>query len=260
MTAPAIQERWQQFVSGRDLQTRAELIAQYAPLVKYVIGRMAISLPSILSHEDVLSYGSMGLVQAVDRYDPSVGVKFETYAIRRIRGSILDAIRSMQPLSREVYRQAHEIEVAYEVLMQQLGRMPTEIEVADHLEWTLDELRSAQVEASRSFVSLEGSQSESADDGADRAPLFAQLPDQSGPDVPEIVARKELYRALVGAIEQLSDRERLVITLYYYEELTLREIAEVLSISTTRVSQIHAAALFKLKGGLKMAREEAPVG
>src|ERR671928_32315 len=99
----------------------------------------------------------MVLVQAVDRYAPSVGVKFETYAIRRIRGSIIDAIRSMQPLSREVYRQAHEIETAYEALMHQHGRMPTEGEVADHLGWTVEDLRSAQVDASRSFVSIEGS-------------------------------------------------------------------------------------------------------
>src|SRR5438128_8746813 len=111
---------------------------QYAPLVKYVVGRMVVSLPGLINNEDILSYGTIGLVQAVDRFDPGVGVKFETYAIQRIRGSILDAIRSLQPLSRDTYRRAREIEQAYDVLAQRLGRTPEDQEVADHLGWDLE--------------------------------------------------------------------------------------------------------------------------
>jgi RNA polymerase sigma factor for flagellar operon FliA len=256
VAAPAAAERWEQLVRRRDPQARDALIAQYAPLVKYVIGRMAIALPTILSHEDVLSYGTMGLVQAVDRYDPSVGVKFETYAIRRIRGSILDAIRSVQPLTRDAYRQAQTIERTYEALTHQLGRMPTDQEAAAHLGWTVDELRTAQVESSATFISLERSQGEPGDDGQEGAPLLFQLQDRSSPDVPDAVVKQELFRALVSGIEQLPERDRLVITLYYYESLTLREISEVLGVSTSRVSQIHAGALFKLKGALRPVTEE----
>src|SRR5438105_9556411 len=149
------------------------MIVQYAPLVKYVVGRMTVSMPGVLNSEDIISYGTIGLIQAVDRYDPSVGVKFETYAIRRIRGSIIDAIRSAQPLSREVYRQAQLIEGAYESLLQELGRTPTEQEVAHRLDWSVEDLRSAQVDASKTFISLESSQADAGED--DHVPLFAQL-------------------------------------------------------------------------------------
>src|SRR5438876_8038089 len=145
--AAGIQERWEQFVRSRDESIREQLIEQYAPLVKYVMGRMAMALPTGMDYEDVLSCGNIGLVQAVDRYDPSVGVKFETYAIQRIRGSIQDAIRSAQPLTRETYRQARRIDQAHEALMQRLGRMPEEREVADYLECSLAELRAAIVNA-----------------------------------------------------------------------------------------------------------------
>src|SRR6185503_14935670 len=120
MQAIDLQTRWEQFSTERQPELRDSLIMQYAPLVKYVIGRMAVSLPGLLNHEDLLSYGTIGLIQAVDRFDPSQGVKFETYAIRRIRGSILDTIRSLQPLSRDASRRAREIEHAYDALILKL--------------------------------------------------------------------------------------------------------------------------------------------
>src|SRR5688500_1511699 len=119
-----IQTRWEQFCSQRLPDMRESLILQYAPLVKYVIGRMAVSLPGLLSHEDLLSYGIIRLIQAVDRFDPTQGVKFETYAIRRIRGSILDSIRSLHPLSRDANRRARDIEHAYDALIRKLERIP----------------------------------------------------------------------------------------------------------------------------------------
>jgi len=125
-----IQNRWQDYLTSRDRELRDQLIMQYAPLVKYVAGRMVVSLPGLINNEDILSYGTIGLIQAVDRFDPSQGVKFETYAIRRIRGSIIDAIRSLHPLSRDTNRRGREIEQAYDELIQGLGRMPEDIEVA----------------------------------------------------------------------------------------------------------------------------------
>ena len=116
---------WVRLCDTRDPALREKMIVQYAPLVKYVVGRMAVSMPGVLSSEDIISYGTIGLIQAVDRYDPSVGVKFETYAIRRIKGAIIDAIRSLQQLSRDASRRARDLDHAYDDLTQRLGRLPT---------------------------------------------------------------------------------------------------------------------------------------
>src|SRR5919199_5379544 len=124
MQASDLDGLWARLYATRDPALRERMIVQYAPLVKYVVGRMAVSMPGVLGSEDIISYGTIGLIQAVDRYDPSVGVKFETYAIRRIKGSILDAIRSLHQHSRDVNRRAREIEQAYDALIQRHGRMP----------------------------------------------------------------------------------------------------------------------------------------
>src|SRR5919202_3401298 len=143
MTTAELEQLWALHIRTRDQAVRDRLIVQYGPLVKYVVGRMAVSLPGLLSTEDILSYGTIGLIQAVDRYDPSVGVKFETYAIRRIRGSILDAIRSLHQHSRDVNRRGREIEQAYDALIQRNGRMPENGEVAEYLGLSLDEFHAA---------------------------------------------------------------------------------------------------------------------
>src|SRR5436190_8102038 len=155
MQLSEIEHNWIQFRASRDPKLRDKLILQYAPLVKYVVGRTAVSLPGLLSSEDILSYGTIGLIQAVDRFDPSMGVKFETYAIRRIRGSILDAIRSLHPLSRDTNRRARELEQAYDSLIHRLGRMPDEAEVAEQLGLSLADFRALLLEVSTTIVSLD---------------------------------------------------------------------------------------------------------
>src|ERR671929_1064547 len=129
MQASELESLWARLCATRDPALRERLIMQYAPLVKYVVGRMAVSMPGVLTHEDLLSYGTIGLIQAVDRFDPAHGVKFETYAIQRIRGAIIDAVRSLQPRSRDTYRRARELEDAYDALTQRLGRTPDDEEV-----------------------------------------------------------------------------------------------------------------------------------
>src|ERR671933_2779747 len=124
MTTAELEQLWTLHRGSQDPALRDRLIMQYAPLVKYVVGRMAVSLPGLLNHEDLLSYGTIGLIQAVDRFDPGHGVKFETYAIQRIRGAIIDAVRGLQPRSRDTYRRARELEDAYDALTQRLGRTP----------------------------------------------------------------------------------------------------------------------------------------
>jgi RNA polymerase sigma factor for flagellar operon FliA len=235
---------------------RDEFILQYAPLVKYVVGRMAISLPGVLSTEDLLSYGTIGLIQAVDRFDPTVGVKFETYAIQRIRGSVIDAIRSLQPLSRAATRRAREVEQAYDVLMERLARTPEDWEVADELGVSLEEFHRILVESSATVVSLDLPLGNMGDDGSEHSSLANEIPDAGAEGLADLAERAELLRSVSRAIEALGERERLVISLYYFDELTLREISEVLGVSTSRVSQIHAAAVFKLRSTLRVSSFE----
>src|SRR3954462_7418647 len=227
------------------------MIVQYAPLVKYVVGRMAVSMPGVLSSEDIISYGTIGLIQAVDRYDPSVGVKFETYAIRRIKGSILDAIRSLQQLSRDASRRARGLDHAYDALTQSLGRIPTNREVAEHLGLSADEFAQALMDASISVVSLDTPMGGESGGEGDRPSLLEQISDDGAPGPELLTERRHLMEALIQAIQALSERDRLVVNLYYYEELTLKEISEVLKVSTSRVSQLHAAAVFKLRASLR---------
>ena len=244
-----IQNRWQDYLTNRDHEVRDQLIIQYAPLVKYVAGRMVVSLPGLINNEDILSYGTIGLIQAVDRFDPAQGVKFETYAIRRIRGSIIDAIRSLHPLSRDTNRRAREIERAYDALIHELGRTPDDREVAEHLGLNLDEFRMQLMESSTTIVSLDTPLGDMGDE--ERSSLIDQIVDEDETGVSDQVERADLRRRLVRAIENLAERDRTLISLYYYEELTLKGISEVLGVSTSRVSQLHAAAVFKLRSALR---------
>jgi RNA polymerase sigma factor for flagellar operon FliA len=249
MQASELESLWARLCATRDPALREQMIVQYAPLVKYVVGRMAVSMPGLLAAEDIIGYGTIGLIQAVDRYDPSVGVKFETYAIRRIKGSILDAIRSLQQLSRDASRRTRDLDHAYDDLVQQYGRMPTNREVANHLGLSAEEMNQALMDASMSIVSLNTPLGETGD--GEKPSLLDQITDDDAPLVADQVERQHLYVALVQAIQNLSERDRLVINLYYYEELTLKEISEVLGVSTSRVSQLHAAAVFKLRAALR---------
>lgn len=249
--ASEIEQLWARHCRDRDPALRERLIVQYAPLVKYVMGRMGVSMPGMLSNEDIVSYGTIGLIQSVDRYDPAIGVKFETYAIRRIRGSILDAIRSLQALSRDASRRARELDHAYDELIHSMGRMPTNREVADHLGMSSEEFSHALQDASMSVVSLNNAFGPDTGEG-ERPSLIDQIADEDTPDVATQVERQQLYKALVQALQKLSERDRLVVNLYYYEGLTLKEISEVLGVSTSRVSQLHAAAVFKLRAALRI--------
>jgi RNA polymerase sigma factor FliA len=248
METTELEQLWALYCKHRDPALRERLIVKYAPLVKYVVGRMSVSLPGLLSNEDILSYGTIGLIQAVDRFDPTVGVKFETYAIRRIKGSIIDSIRSLQTLSRDASRRGRELEQAYDALIERHGRVPSNREVAEYLGLSMNELHAVLAEASTTVVSLDSPLGDTGD--GERPSLIDQITDDA-PDVSAQAERRHLQRALMAAIEQLSERDRLVVNLYYYEDLTLKEISEILGVSTSRVSQLHSAAVFKLRGALR---------
>jgi RNA polymerase sigma factor for flagellar operon FliA len=243
---------WVRLRSG-DRGARDELVVKYAPLVKYVIGRMAISLPAAMDSDDVLSAGTVGLLHAVDRFDPEQGVRFETYALQRIRGAIIDTIRSLSPLSRGAGRRARLLDETTAGLAQRLGRAPTQEELARELGVDKVELGRMLLESAHVIVSLDGG---GGDDENDVQSLRDVLhdPDQAGTD--ELVEENELVERLGAAIDNLPPRDRLVLNLYYHEELTLKEISRVIDVSESRVSQIHTAAVLKLRG---LLRTQQPV-
>lgn len=237
-------------VANRTFETtsREALIQQYAPLVRYVVGRMALGLPSVLDHEDILSYGTIGLIEAVDRYDDSRGVKFETYAITRIRGAIIDALRALDRLPRSVRQKARAIDAASQSLSKDLERTPTEFEVADALGMSLPEYRKAMVDVSWVTVSLDGMLDQHEDH--EGAGMEVAIADPDADRFTGDVEHNELLAELAGAVSDLPERELYIVSLYYQEGLTMKEIAEVLEISESRVCQLHARAIGRLRGTL----------
>jgi RNA polymerase sigma factor FliA len=239
---------WARYVKRRDAGLREELILQYAPLVKYVMGRLAISLPSIIDYEDILSFGTIGLIEAVERFDPDKGVKFETYAISRIRGAIIDALRSLDRLPRSVRQKAKEADLAIVTLTHDLGRDPTDEEIAAALGVPVDAYRKHLIDASWVTVSLDANSS-SGDDEDDGGVIAVPDPDEA--DISVGIEQQELIGELGQAIRELPDREQLVLSLYYKDELTMREVSKVLGISESRVCQLHARALSRLRAGIE---------
>ncbi len=245
-------ELWARYVKDRAPEVREQLILQYAPLVKYVMGRLAISLPAILDYEDILSFGTIGLIEAVERFEPDKGVKFQTYGISRVRGAIIDALRSLDRLPRSVRQKAKSADAAILSLTNKLGREPSEDEIADSMGITPQAYRKLLVDSSWITVSLDAaSHSDGEEDGGGEIGV-------ADPDDEEVTAgieRQELIGELGEAIQELPDREQVVLSLYYKEELTMREVSKVLGISESRVCQRHARALTRLRTGIARIQE-----
>jgi RNA polymerase sigma factor for flagellar operon FliA len=240
---------WQEYRRNRDEKLRDRLILTYAPLVKYVAGRLGSGLPAHVEEGDLVSYGLLGLIGAIERYDPDRDVKFETYAIARIKGSIIDELRALDWVPRSVRARARDIERAVAELESKLGRAPNDDEIATKLGLTEDELEDSLTEISRSSIAaLDELWTVSA--GGDQIALIDTIEDTAGPEPQSALAQTELKEAMADAIARLPEREKLVVTLYYYEELTLREIGEVLGVTESRVSQLHTKAILRLKARL----------
>ncbi|MBI2939776.1 MAG: FliA/WhiG family RNA polymerase sigma factor [Chloroflexi bacterium] len=246
--AVGVDDLWNQYVASRDPALREKLILQYAPLVKYVVGRLAINLPTILDSEDIISYGIIGLMDAVERFDPTRSVKFETYAIARIRGAIIDGLRSLDQIPRTARQRARDVEQAFVELEARLGRPPNDDEVAAHLGMDLERFHQVIMRSSMHTLSLDSLLQ--IDD--DSAPLTRGdlLEDKEGVDPEEYTERRELHHRLMAAVQRLPERERLVLALYYHEELTMKEISRVMEISESRVCQLHGQAILRLRGYL----------
>ncbi|MBI3090187.1 MAG: FliA/WhiG family RNA polymerase sigma factor [Candidatus Tectomicrobia bacterium] len=231
-------------------QEREELIVAYAPLIKYIAHRIASRLPAHVQLNDLINSGVIGLIEAIERFDPSRDIKFKTYAEFRIRGSILDDLRAMDWVPRSVRQKAHALETAYFHLEQSLGREPSEEELAAHLALPMDELHELLGEVHGSLlVSLEDL-GKGVIPGDQREPSGA-APGHDAPQPERQLDQQELQGVMAKAVDELNEKERLVITLYYYEELTMKEIGEVLGITESRVSQIHSKAMLTLRGRLR---------
>jgi RNA polymerase sigma factor FliA len=228
---------------------RDRLILTYAPLVKYVAGRLGSGLPAHVEQEDLVSYGLLGLIAAVERYDPDRDVKFETYAMTRIRGAILDELRSLDWVPRSVRARAREIERAIAALEARLHRPPTDEEIARQVGITVDELESSLTDISRSSIAALD-ELWTMSDGDDQVALIDTLEDADAPAPESSLVATETREALRAAVERLPEPEQRVVTLYYYDELKLREIGEVLGVTESRVSQLHTKAVLRLKAGL----------
>ena len=250
--ADQTQALWQEFRKTKDQELRDRLILTYAPLVKFVAGRVGASLPSHVDEQDLVSYGLLGLIGAIERFDPDREIKFETFAMARIRGAIIDELRSLDWVPRSVRTRARQIERAIAALEKELHRAPTDEEIAKKLGVTEEDLDNSLLEISRSSVgALDELWSPSA--GGDSIALIDTIEDETGPDPEVSLEQTEVKEALAEAISDLPEREKLVVTLYYYEELTLREIGEVLGVTESRVSQLHTKAILRLKAHLSGA-------
>jgi RNA polymerase sigma factor FliA len=244
-----MQELWQEYRENRDKAVRDRLILTYAPLVKYVAGRLGSSLPAHVDEGDLVSYGLLGLIGAIERYDPDRDIKFETYAIARIRGAIIDELRALDWVPRSVRSRARQIERAIGELEAKLGRAPTDEEIAAKVGVTVDELDTSLTDISRSSIAALDELWSVSGDG-DQVSLLDTLEDDTIAQPAEVLDETETREALADAIARLPEREKLVVTLYYYEELTLREIGEVLGVTESRVSQLHTKAILRLKSRL----------
>jgi RNA polymerase sigma factor FliA len=256
VTGEDTQALWLEFRRTNDKGVRDRLILTYAPLVKYVAGRLGSGLPAHVDEGDLVSYGLLGLIGAIERYDPGRDIKFETYAIARIKGAIIDELRALDWVPRSVRSRAREIERAIAELEAKLGTAPTDEQIAGKIGITVEELEDSLTDISRSSIAALDELWSVSGDG-DQVSLMDTIEDESGPRPAEALDETETREALAEAIARLPEREKLVVTLYYYEELTLREIGEVLGVTESRVSQLHTKAILRLKARLAGAAARA---
>ena len=249
--ADQTQTLWQEYRKSKDQDLRDRLILTYAPLVKFVAGRVGASLPAHVDEQDLVSYGLLGLIGAIERFDPSREIKFETFAMARIRGAIIDELRSLDWVPRSVRTRARQIERAIAALEKELHRAPTDEEIAEKLGITTDELDDSLTDISRSSIAALDELWTTSSGSGDQVALIDTIEDVAGEDPEFSLEQSELNEALGEAIARLPEREKLVVTLYYYEELTLREIGEVLGVTESRVSQLHTKAVLRLRSRLQ---------
>ena len=238
---------WEQYKVAGSSSARDRLILHYSPLVKYVAGRVAVGLPANIEQADLISYGIFGLIDAIDKFDRARNIKFETYAISRIRGAIIDELRAIDWVPRSVRFKAREVEKAYAALENKLKRPPSDAEIAGELGVSGDELNTIYTQLSSvSLLALD--EMGSSEGEGDRLSLIDTLEDTKTASPMEAFESEEMRGILVDSINDLPEREKRVITFYYFAGLTLAEIGRVLGVTESRVCQIHTKAVLALRG------------
>jgi RNA polymerase sigma factor for flagellar operon FliA len=246
-------ELWLQYRRTRDPKIRELFIKQYAPLVKYVAGKVAVGMPSNVEFDDLVSFGVFGLLDAIDKFEPEKNVKFKTYAVTRIRGAIFDELRSIDWVPRSVRQKSREVEDAVGSLEARLGRTATDQEIASALGMGEDEYNKTMLKISgASIISL--NEVWYSGDENDKVSIVDSI--EAPPSLnPEIIAEREAIRQVIlETINELPENEKQVLVLYYYEDLTLKEIGQVLGVTESRVSQLHTKAIMHLRSRLKNPR------
>lgn len=241
---------WAQYKENQQLEARDELIIHYAHIVKYVANRLAINLSSVVEKDELISYGIEGLIDAIEKYDHRRNIKFETYAITRIRGAMIDGLRSMDWVPVSVRQKSKDLEKAYAKLEARLGRAATDTEVAAELGISSDSLAAMLKEiAATTIISLDDFLP--GDEGEEKKKrIIDMLEDNMPADALEMVELSEVKEVLSNSISRLPEKEKTVIYFYYYEGLTLKEIGAALSLSESRISQLHTKAILRLRGSL----------
>ena len=243
---------WKQYFQNRsNKKVRDTLIVQYIYLTRYVVGRVKVSLPPTFSVEDISSYGVEGLIDAIEKYTPDKGARFETYALMRIRGNIIDKIRSQDFLPRSARRKIKDVTQAQEQLRQKFGRPATTLEVADFL--GMEPQRVDQILAEDTSI---GSIYEKRGTSDDSVAIIDTIQDEHRLTPAEAMEEKDVKSELESALKRLPERERMIMVLYYHENMTLKEIGEAIEVSESRVCQLHAQAIMKLKNILSENRVE----
>lgn len=243
------EQLWVEYRKTRSPSIREFFIKQYAPLVKYVAGKVAVGMPESVEFDDLVGFGTFGLLDAIDKYDAAKNVKFKTYAVTRIRGAIYDELRAMDWIPRSVRQKSREIEEAVSRLESTLGRSVTDLEIARELGITEEEFQRMRYKTSFSAViSIDDMRGNGDDVEHSTLADALEAPSSMKPDV--IIERDEIKRVIAEAINELPEKEKMVLVLYYYEDLTLREIGQVLNVTESRVSQLHTKANERLRSKL----------
>ncbi|MGL4367384.1 MAG: RNA polymerase sigma factor WhiG [Brevinemataceae bacterium] len=250
------EEIWKQYSDTKDRIIRNYFIEKYAPLVKYVAGRVMVNIPSSVDFQDLVSFGVIGLIDAIDKFDLNRDIKFKTYAVTRIRGAIFDELRNLDWLPRSVRQKAKEIERTIAQLELKLGRSAKDHEIAQAMGVSIEEFHQLLLRVgTNALISIDDNWS--SHDGNDNSPMTLKetLENKSALSPNTLAEHTELKKMIAQAIADLPDREKQVLILYYYEELTLKEIGSILSVTESRVSQLHTKAIMRLRGKLNQIKQ-----
>ena len=251
VSGETLQADWKKYQATRDSVIREQMLVRYLPLVKQIAGRLLMTLPKSVSLDELVSSGIMGLISAVEHFDPTMGFKFETYAASRIKGSIYDGLREIDWIPRSIRQKARRLENAMEILYKELGRVPEDQEMADKLELNVEDYHVMLNQVSvTSLLSLD---EVFVNSKGDSAALSDFIEDKEMEDIHKAMEMKELKKVTIHTLKELPEQEKLVMALYYYEEMTLKEIGMVMDISESRVSQIHTKAIIHLRSRIKEA-------